>query len=68
MTGQSNAKHGGTKKYGRNKLKCAAYRAARTREHNKIRRINQSSGNFAAQKWAQDNAPDLMEYARRVCK
>jgi hypothetical protein len=37
-------KHGGSKKVGRNKTKCDAYRSAKRREHNKSKRVLRSSG------------------------
>jgi hypothetical protein len=36
--------HGGSKKVGRCKDKCAAYRSAKRREHNKSKRVLQSNG------------------------
>jgi len=46
-------KHGGSKKHGRNKEKCKRYRAANTRERNKLRRVLRSSGLVAAQAYAE---------------
>jgi hypothetical protein len=39
--------HGGTRKYGRNKEKCASYRASKRGEHNKAKRVLKSSGSAA---------------------
>ena len=36
--------HGGTKKYNRNRVKCAAYRACGRRDANKVRRIARNNG------------------------
>ncbi len=44
--------HGGTRKYGRNKERCAAYRTHQTGEKNKLRRVRRSSGPKAAQQYA----------------
>ncbi|HLA88124.1 MAG TPA: hypothetical protein VJL10_08885 [Anaerolineales bacterium] len=49
------AKSGGAKKIGRNKEKCARYRAMHTREMNKVRRILRSNGWDAAQAYAAKN-------------
>jgi hypothetical protein len=43
----SQSKHGGAKKYGRNKVKCANYRSAMTAEHHKAKRVLQSNGKAA---------------------
>ncbi|PIV83656.1 MAG: hypothetical protein COW51_03585 [Candidatus Moranbacteria bacterium CG17_big_fil_post_rev_8_21_14_2_50_44_12] len=43
---------GGTRKYGRNKEKCAAYRAQKRGEKNKIVRVFRSSGLSAAKTYA----------------
>jgi hypothetical protein len=47
------AKHGGGKKIGRDMVKCQAYRAAKTMERNKARRILQSNGAEACAKYCQ---------------
>ena len=39
---------GGSRKHGRNKVKCARYRARRRRLTNKLKRIRQSNGEKAA--------------------
>ena len=44
--------HGGSRKIGRNKDKCKAYRDRKTRERNKIKRVLQSCGLKAAQAYA----------------
>lgn len=52
-------KHGGEKKYGRNKNKCAAYRLHKTREKNKLKRILQSCGFGPALSYSRANGlPD----------
>ena len=45
--------HGGSRKIGRDKVKCKAYRDRKTRERNKIKRILQSCGLKAAQAYAE---------------
>ena len=49
------AKSGGAKKIGRNKEKCARYKAMHTREMNKVRRVLRSNGWDAAQAYAAKN-------------
>jgi hypothetical protein len=44
MAEGSKSKHGGARKYGRNKTKCERYRAAKTAERNKAKRIFKSNG------------------------
>lgn len=44
----SQAKSGGAKKYGRNKVKCQRYRDRGRRFRNKLRRILRSNGEAAA--------------------
>jgi len=39
--------HGGNRKHGRNKLKCADYRSSKRGEHNKAKRVLQSNGRDA---------------------
>lgn len=39
--------HGGARKYGRDKLKCADYRSSKRGEHNKAKRVLQSNGREA---------------------
>ena len=55
MTQAKQAKSGGARKIGRNKEKCARYRAMHTREMNKVRRILRSNGWDAAQAYAAKN-------------
>lgn len=43
---------GGSRKVGRNRDKCKLYRARKTRERNKLKRILQSNGARAANKYA----------------
>uniref|UniRef100_A0A6H1ZAE8 Uncharacterized protein n=1 Tax=viral metagenome TaxID=1070528 RepID=A0A6H1ZAE8_9ZZZZ len=43
---------GGTKKYGRNKDKCAAYRSQKRGEKNKVVRVFRSNGLNAAKAYA----------------
>jgi hypothetical protein len=52
-----NTKTGGGKceKAGRNSAKCKKYRANKTREKNKLRRVLQSSGIDAARLYADQN-------------
>lgn len=45
-------KGGGTKKHGRNKEKCAKYRAMHVGEKNKLKRVLQSSGEKEARRYA----------------
>lgn len=53
---KSNAKGKGKgRKIGRNKNKCAQYRAMHTREKNKIKRVLQSNGVEYARIWAAKN-------------
>jgi hypothetical protein len=66
MAEKTTGGHGGNRKHGRNKVKCAAYASAMTREHHKIKRVARSSGGLAAVKWAQEHCPKLEEYARRT--
>jgi hypothetical protein len=47
----SQAKSGGAKKYGRNKIKCQRYRDRDTRFRNKMKRILRSNGPAAAQRY-----------------
>ncbi len=44
MTATNKPKHGGNRKVGRDKIKCAAYRNAKTREKNKSKRVFRSNG------------------------
>jgi len=55
MTQAKQAKSGGARKIGRNKEKCARYRAMHTREMNKVRRVLRSNGWDAAQVYAAKN-------------
>ena len=48
---QATTKHGGQRKYGRNKEKCTAYKNAHTRERNKAKKVLQSSGTKACEKY-----------------
>ena len=48
---ESNSKGKG-RKIGRNKNKCAQYKAMHTREKNKIKRVLKSSGRAEAEKYA----------------
>ena len=53
---------GGNKKHGRNKSKCAAYKARKTSERNTIKRVLQSNGFKAALVYARANGlPDPKE-------
>ena len=61
---QAAKKRGGLRKYGRNKDKCALYRAMKTREKNKLRRILQSNGQEAAKEYASKHI--LTEYLKRL--
>lgn len=42
----------GSRKYGRNEKKCAAYKSANRRERNKLKRILKSNGEEAAVAYA----------------
>ncbi len=46
---------GKSRKVGRNSEKCKRYRARSGREHNKLKRILQSSGADEARRWARAN-------------
>jgi hypothetical protein len=46
----------GSKKFGRNKNKCTAYRAHQQREKNKIKKVLQSNGYEYAKAWAAKNS------------
>ena len=52
-----------SQKAGRDKVKCAAYRAHQTREKHKIRNIAKSSGEKAALKYA--TAKGLLGFAQK---
>ena len=51
------AKQGGagTKKHGRDKIKCKKYRDHQTAERNKLKRVLQSNGYEYAMEWAKKN-------------
>lgn len=51
MTTSAQRKRGGSKKHGRNKVKCQRYRDRGIRFKNKMKRILQSNGPEAAQKY-----------------
>lgn len=53
MTDKQKASKGNSKA-GRNKAKCAAYRALHTREINKVSRVLQSNGVEFASTWARN--------------
>jgi hypothetical protein len=53
MPKKSQQKSGGAKKYGRNKDKCAQYKAMKTREKNKLKRVFRSNGIEAAKEYAE---------------
>lgn len=57
---------GKSTKAGRNKDKCAKYRAHKTREKNKLKRVLQSSGLEAAQDYAKEKA--LTSYLSSITK
>lgn len=50
---QTSKKRGGLRKHGRDKNKCAAYKAMKTREKNKLKRVLQSNGLTAAKEYAE---------------
>ncbi len=54
----------GNKKHGRNKIKCAHYRAMHTREKNKLRRVLRASGLAEAKRWAAQH--NLSAYLRKL--
>ena len=54
MPKQSNAPKGSSRKVGRNKSKCDAYRAHGTRTKHKIKRILQSNGSKAVESYKRD--------------
>lgn len=57
-------KSGGAKKYGRSEEKCKKYRANKTREKNKLKRILQSNGLQAAEAYA--DKVELYGYLRKL--
>ena len=61
---QTTKKRGGLRKIGRNKDKCALYRAMKTREKNKLKRVLQSNGREAAKEYASKHI--LTEYLKRL--
>lgn len=50
--GGKQQKGAGTKKYGRNKIRCVRYKLHKTREKHKIVRVAKSSGREAALEYA----------------
>lgn len=56
MKGQSG---GGARKHGRNMEKCKRYRAAKTRERNKLRRVLRSNGRVAGIAYAKKDGVRL---------
>lgn len=56
---EARLKHGGSRKHGRNKEKCARYKGMHTRERNKLKRILRSSGQQEAERMAQKYNLDL---------
>ena len=57
-------KSGGAKKYGRSEEKCKKYRANKTREKNKLKRVLQSNGITAANEYAE--AKELWGYLKKL--
>jgi ligand-binding sensor protein len=43
--------HGGTKKYGRNRIKCQKYRSENRREKSKLRKVEKYNGKEALAKY-----------------
>lgn len=66
MAHKQKTKSGGARKHGRNKNKCANYRAMHTREKNKLKRVLRSSGLSEAQLYAREN--NLNSYLKRILK
>lgn len=58
MPKQQQKSSGGAKKYGRNVTKCEHYKAMKTREKNKLKRVLQSNGKEAAQAYAKEHLLD----------
>lgn len=56
---EARLKHGGSKKHGRNKEKCARYKGMHTREKNKLKRVLRSSGRAEAERMAKIYNLDL---------
>lgn len=54
----------GSKKYGRNKDKCASYRTRKLREMHKIRRVLKASGREEALRYATKHG--LVEYLNKI--
>ena len=59
-------KSGGSKKYGRNLEWCKMYRAHKTREKNKIKRVLQSNGYVAAVAYGSLHGIPLPKRAEQV--
>ena len=57
-------KSGGAKKIGRNEEKCKKYRSSKNREKNKLKRILQSNGFAAAEKYAEEK--ELWGYFKKI--
>jgi hypothetical protein len=64
MAKESQKKSGGNKKHGRNEDKCKKYRASKTREKNKLKRVLQSNGRKAAEEYA--DKVELYGYLRKL--
>jgi len=61
---QTTKKRGGLRKIGCNKDKCALYRAMKTREKNKLKRVLQSNGKEVAKEYATKHI--LTEYLKGI--
>lgn len=57
---------GKSRKLGRDKVKCAAYRASKVREKNKIKRVLASNGYKSAVKYAREKG--LTDYFSKLVK
>ena len=66
MPEQKQKKGGGSKKIGRNKVKCAHYKAMHTREKNKLRRVLRSNGYGEAVTWATKH--NVLSYLKELVK
>ena len=60
-TNRNRAGSGGTRKIGRDREKCKHYRSRNRREYNKLKRIRQSNGLLAAEKYAKKHGLTFYE-------
>jgi len=57
-------KSGGGRKIGRNEEKCKKYRTSKNKERNKLKKILQSNGFQAAEKYAEEK--ELWGYLKKI--